>query len=65
MSEQAYRIGETVRRNRHYLTNDELMEKTGYDADTVISSVQWLVEKGMLKQDGRSRQQITDLSAYF
>ena len=41
------------------------MEKTGYDADTVISSVQWLVEKGMLKQDGRSRQQITDLSAYF
>lgn len=65
MSEQAYKIAETVRRNRHYLTNTELMEKTGYDADTVISSVQWLVEKGMLKQDGRSRQQITDLSAYF
>ena len=65
MSEQAYRIAETVRRNRHYLTNTELMEKTGYDADTVISFVQWLVEKGMLKQDGRSRQQITDLSAYF
>ena len=65
MNEQAYKIAETVRRNRHYLTNAELMERTGYDADTVISSVQWLVEKGMLKQDGRSRQQITDLSAYF
>lgn len=65
MCEEAYQIGKAVRENRHVMTTGELMERTGYDVDTVIDSIKWLVENGMLKQDGRSTQRITDLDAFF
>lgn len=68
MDDTTLKVTETIRTGTHCLTNQEIMNLTGYDRNMVHTAVQWLIGKGMICQDGRSvhmHHALDDPQAFF
>lgn len=68
MDDTTLKVAETIRTGTHCLTNQEIMNLTGYDRNMVHTAVQWLIGKGMICQDGRSvhmHHALDDPQAFF